>query len=172
MAAAGPPTTGLVPPAEEGMSDVNGATNTVGDGEKAAPDSSHLAPPDTTANRASGQNSELTSGQESLADEKASPPPEAQKSPRDIHGFKWVLAVVAVLSSTFLFALDNTIVADVQPAIIDRFGSITKLAWLSASFLLAAASTNLVWWVKPYRQAKSISQLWLTMMQGKNVRSI
>ena len=145
MATIAPPTTGLVPPAEEGMSDINGATNTVGDEGKGVSDSGHLAPPDTTAEKTAEQNSELTSAQVSLADEKGSPPPEVQKSPRDIHGFKWGLAVLAVLSSTFLFALDNTIVADVQPAIIAQFGSITKLAWLSASFLLAAASTNLVW---------------------------
>jgi len=39
---------------------------------------------------------------ESLA---GSPP-----SPRDIHGFRWVLAVVAVVSSILLYATDNTIV--------------------------------------------------------------
>jgi hypothetical protein len=31
-------------------------------------------------------------------------------SPRDIHGFRWVLAVVAVVSSILLYATDNTIV--------------------------------------------------------------
>jgi hypothetical protein len=45
----------------------------------------------------------------------------------------------------FLFALDQTIVADVQPNIIAQFGSIDKLPWLSVAFLLATASTNLFW---------------------------
>ncbi|THC93374.1 hypothetical protein EYZ11_007166 [Aspergillus tanneri] len=66
------------------------------------------------------------------------------RPPRDIHGIKWVFAVTAILSSVFLFALDQTIVADVQPNIIAEFGSINKLPWLSVSFLLGTASTNLL----------------------------
>ena len=31
-------------------------------------------------------------------------------SPRNIHGFRWILAVVAVVSSILLYAMDNTIV--------------------------------------------------------------
>ena len=77
--------------------------------------------------------------------EKAEGPQEDQTPPRDVHGVKWILLVLSILSSTFLFALDNTIVADIQPAIIERFGSIDKLPWLSVSFLVAAAGTNLVW---------------------------
>ena len=68
-----------------------------------------------------------------------------EKPPRDIHGVKWVLAVTSVLIATFLFALDNTIVADVQPAIVERFGNVNKLPWLSVAFLVAASGTNLVW---------------------------
>lgn len=68
-----------------------------------------------------------------------------EASPRNVHGIKWVFAVSAVLASTFLFALDNTIVADVQPAIVERFGEVNKLPWLSVAFLVAAAGTNLVW---------------------------
>ena len=71
--------------------------------------------------------------------------PVDEKSPRDIHGVKWVLAVISILISTFLFALDNTIVADVQPAIVERFGQVDKLPWLSVAFLVAASGTNLVW---------------------------
>ena len=77
--------------------------------------------------------------------EKAEVAPGEQKSPRDIHGIKWTLAVSSILASAFLFALDNTIVADVQPAIVKRFGEVNKLPWLSVAFLVAAAGTNLVW---------------------------
>ena len=35
---------------------------------------------------------------------------QSSPSPRDIHGFRWVLAVVAVVSSILLYATDNTIV--------------------------------------------------------------
>ena len=66
--------------------------------------------------------------------------------PRKVHGLLWALVVVAILSSTFLFALDNTVVADVQPAIVKSFpNSISKLPWLSVSFLLAAVASNLFW---------------------------
>ncbi len=71
--------------------------------------------------------------------------PVDETAPRDIHGIKWALAVLSILISTFLFALDNTIVADVQPAIVERFGQVDKLPWLSVAFLVAASGTNLVW---------------------------
>lgn len=45
----------------------------------------------------------------------------------------------AFLVGLFLFALDNTIVADVQPAIVDRFDSVNKISWLATAFFLAAA---------------------------------
>ncbi|KAI9676065.1 MAG: hypothetical protein M1817_000808 [Caeruleum heppii] len=77
--------------------------------------------------------------------EKGHEPAAAPASPRDIHGWKWVLAIVSILSSAFLFALDNSIVADIQPAIVARFGDIEKLPWLSVTFNLGAAATTLVW---------------------------
>ncbi|ERF73026.1 hypothetical protein EPUS_07120 [Endocarpon pusillum Z07020] len=69
-----------------------------------------------------------------------------QKTERSTKGIKWFLLVVGILSSAFLFALDNSIVADVQPQIIETYpGSIDKLPWLSVAFALGAASTTLVW---------------------------
>ena len=65
--------------------------------------------------------------------------------PRDITGWKWVTVVLAILSSTFLFALDSTIVAVVQPVIVEHFDSISRLSWLSVAFLIGAAATNLGW---------------------------
>jgi MFS family permease len=65
--------------------------------------------------------------------------------PRDITGWRWAVVVAAILSSTFLFALDNTIVADVQPVIVTHFNSVGKLSWLSVAFLIGGAATNLVW---------------------------
>lgn len=77
--------------------------------------------------------------------EKADAPVGPEKLPRDITGFKWYCAVLSVLISTFLFALDNTIVADIQPAIVERFGEVSKLSWLAVAFLIAAVGTNLFW---------------------------
>ncbi|KAK1143627.1 hypothetical protein N8T08_006237 [Aspergillus melleus] len=67
------------------------------------------------------------------------------KSPREIHGISWVLVVMSIISCVFLFALDNTSVADVQPAIIKEFGDLEMLPWISVAFLIGAASTLLAW---------------------------
>ncbi len=53
--------------------------------------------------------------------------------------------VAAILSSVFLFSLDQTIVADVQPDIVNHFHAVSQLPWLSVSLLLGAAATNLFW---------------------------
>jgi hypothetical protein len=65
--------------------------------------------------------------------------------PRDITGWKWAVVVLSILSSTFLFALDNTIVADIQPVIVMHFNDVKNLTWLSIAFLIGAAATNLIW---------------------------
>lgn len=70
---------------------------------------------------------------------------EEERPPREIGGWQWAVVVLAILSSTFLFALDNTIVADIQPVIVTHFDSVGKLTWLSVAFLIGAAATNLVW---------------------------
>jgi len=68
---------------------------------------------------------------------------ENQASPsRNVHGIRWFLIVASLLSSTFFFGLDNTVVANLQPALVDKFGSIDRLPWLSVAFLIGAASTN------------------------------
>ena len=77
--------------------------------------------------------------------EKAPEPVGEEVSPRNIHGIRWALAVTSVLISAFLFALDNTIVADIQPAIVERFGEVDKISWLAVAFLVAAIGTNLFW---------------------------
>ena len=60
----------------------------------------------------------------------------------------WVLVVISLLSTIFLFALDNTIVAVIQPKIVETFGNaIEKLPWLSVAFPLGSCGVNLVWLV-------------------------
>ena len=81
-----------------------------------------------------------------VANEKAAPEGQPAQA-RAITGFRWVVVVLAILSSTFLFALDNTVVADVEPNIVDSFGQIQKLPWLPIAFLVASVSTNLIWYV-------------------------
>lgn len=76
------------------------------------------------------------------------PPP-----PRALSGVRWFVVVLAILSSTFLFALDNTVVADVQAQIVVQFDAVDRLAWLSVAFVMAAVSTNLLF-------GQLYSQLW------------
>ena len=78
----------------------------------------------------------------------AESPTEAEKLSREVHGVKWFMIVTAILSSMFLFALDNTVVADIQPEIIQRFGGIEKLPWLGAAFALGAVA--ILPWGKAY----------------------
>ncbi|KAI4955792.1 Efflux pump dep3 [Alternaria rosae] len=59
-----------------------------------------------------------------------------KSSPRKIHGWKWATAYSAMISTTLLFALDNTIVANIQPAIIADFGHLELLSWIGTGFAL------------------------------------
>ncbi|KAJ2897833.1 hypothetical protein MKZ38_004346 [Zalerion maritima] len=72
-------------------------------------------------------------------------PDEMTVSPRGIYGTKWILVVVALLSSFVLYALDTTIVATVQPRVVNAFGGVDLVPWLSVSFALASAATTLPW---------------------------
>ncbi|KAJ3546442.1 hypothetical protein NM208_g1997 [Fusarium decemcellulare] len=70
------------------------------------------------------------------------------KTPRSIHGWKWALSYMAMLSTTFLFALDNTIVADIQPAILNDLGQIELLPWIGTGFALG--NMVILPWSKAY----------------------
>ncbi|TQV90964.1 MFS drug efflux transporter [Cordyceps javanica] len=114
---------------------------------------SSTTPADTSINE---RESDPANGKEKTsADEKALTEADGQDAPvpapapeaplRDIDGWKWYLTVIAILASTFLYAIDATVVADLQPIIVQEFGGIQKLSWLSVAFLLCATATNLVW---------------------------
>ncbi|RMZ87402.1 hypothetical protein DV736_g5371, partial [Chaetothyriales sp. CBS 134916] len=62
-----------------------------------------------------------------------------------IHGVVWVLVVMAILSSLFFFSLDNTIVAVVQPEIIQQFSALDKLPWLVVAYTLGSVSMASFW---------------------------
>ncbi|KAI1075118.1 major facilitator superfamily domain-containing protein [Whalleya microplaca] len=70
----------------------------------------------------------------------AEPDAPAEASPRQIHGVIWTLVVFGILSSIFLYSLDNTVVADVTPAVVNTFGDSFKLPWLSVGFLLGGTA--------------------------------
>jgi hypothetical protein len=62
---------------------------------------------------------------------------------RTVTGPKWVLVCVGFYFSGFLYGLDNTIAADIQSAVIESFGDISKLAWLGSGFPLGSIATIL-----------------------------
>ncbi|KAK8018775.1 hypothetical protein PG991_007965 [Apiospora marii] len=69
--------------------------------------------------------------------------PAAEASPRDVHGILWVLIVLSTLSSIFLYAMDNTVVADVTPTVANEFGNVVNLPWLSVGFLVGGVAVVL-----------------------------
>jgi hypothetical protein len=62
---------------------------------------------------------------------------------RPYSGFKWFAVCIAVYSTAFLYGLDNTIVADIQGAAVETFGSVEKLGWLGIGFPLGSIATIL-----------------------------
>ncbi|KAL9090491.1 MAG: hypothetical protein Q9165_005252 [Trypethelium subeluteriae] len=73
---------------------------------------------------------------------------EEESSPgssRTIHGVSWLLVVVSLISATFLWGIDGTIVADIQATFVNQFHSLDRLAWNSVAFFLGAAATVLSW---------------------------
>ncbi|GLA14640.1 hypothetical protein AnigIFM62618_001078 [Aspergillus niger] len=65
---------------------------------------------------------------------------------RKITGVAWFVVNVALLSATFLYALDNTVTATVRPAIVDTFGNrIDMLPWVSVAYPMGEVGTNPIW---------------------------
>lgn len=58
---------------------------------------------------------------------------------------QWIIIVTTMMASTFLFSLDNSIVAEIQPAIIQSLGGVEKLGWLGVSFVLGTLATIIFW---------------------------
>ncbi|EFR04241.1 SGE1 [Nannizzia gypsea CBS 118893] len=65
-----------------------------------------------------------------------STPAEPVEEIRKIKGFKWFLFIVSTLTSIFVYALDNTIVANIVPAIVRTFHNTDDLPWLSVGFMI------------------------------------
>ncbi|EED16361.1 efflux pump antibiotic resistance protein, putative [Talaromyces stipitatus ATCC 10500] len=63
-----------------------------------------------------------------------------EEDPHPVKGFKWWLLLVAIYSTTFLYGLDNTIVADVQGSVVERFGQVAKLSWIGTGFPLGSVA--------------------------------
>lgn len=51
---------------------------------------------------------------------------------------QWILVLCAIYSSMFIYSLDNTITADLVPAIANEYNSVAMLPWLSVGFMAGA----------------------------------
>lgn len=70
-------------------------------------------------------------------------PREHAATVRPTHGLKWFVACSAIYLSAFLYGLDTTIAADVQPAIVKSLGNVQKLSWIGAGFPLGSIAVIL-----------------------------
>ncbi|KAK5651592.1 hypothetical protein OQA88_11865 [Cercophora sp. LCS_1] len=57
---------------------------------------------------------------------------------KPVKGMKWALAYTSLIVPVLLFSMDNTIVADIQPSILEAFSGIDKLPWLGLGFQAGA----------------------------------
>ncbi|KAL3440623.1 major facilitator superfamily domain-containing protein [Aspergillus insuetus] len=67
-----------------------------------------------------------------------------EEEKRRITGFKWFLLVTSTLTGSFLYALDNTIVANITPVVVNRFDSVEDLPWMSVGFMIGGVSMALI----------------------------
>ncbi|KAI5854504.1 major facilitator superfamily domain-containing protein [Durotheca rogersii] len=63
---------------------------------------------------------------------------ESAAAAREVHGMKWFFAYTSLISTVLFYALDGTIVADIQPSIIDTFGETENLPWIGVALFLGA----------------------------------
>ncbi|PQE21781.1 hypothetical protein CJF30_00011014 [Rutstroemia sp. NJR-2017a BBW] len=90
--------------------------------------------------------SNMTAKENSEAEQLPSPPALEEDEPvRNLRGIKWIVCVLSIYSSVFLYALDNTIVATIQPAIIADLGHIEKLPWVSVGYQATSVALDLTW---------------------------
>ncbi|KAL8750429.1 MAG: hypothetical protein Q9199_007078 [Rusavskia elegans] len=70
------------------------------------------------------------------------PPQQEEKEAqvRQITGFKWFLFLASTLTGIFIYALDNTIVADIIPVIVNEFSGVENLPWLSVGFMIGGVA--------------------------------
>ncbi|KAI0392949.1 MFS general substrate transporter [Xylariaceae sp. FL0594] len=101
------------------------------------------SPSDTDAN---SPQPEIIHGQNGSSEKTDTPGTVSDSGPeRKITGVKWAVVIVSLLSSTFLYALDNTVMANVRPSIVETFHRIDFLPWLSVSYPLGEVGANPIW---------------------------
>lgn len=57
---------------------------------------------------------------------------------RTIHGWKWVATAASLYIGAMIYGLDGTIVADIQPDLIEQFNEIESITWAGTGFPLGS----------------------------------
>src|SRR4029079_972845 len=60
-------------------------------------------------------------------------------------GRRLTVVLGALMMTTFLSALDQTVVATALPTIVGELGGLQQLAWVVTAYLLAATATTPLW---------------------------
>jgi hypothetical protein len=60
-------------------------------------------------------------------------------------GLTRAIVVMAVISSTFFYALDNTIMANIRPGIIKSLGHIEMLPWMTVAYPMGEVGSCPFW---------------------------
>ncbi|KAJ5174069.1 Major facilitator superfamily domain general substrate transporter [Penicillium coprophilum] len=55
---------------------------------------------------------------------------------RNITGLRWFIFLFSTLTAIFVYSLDNTIVANIAPTIVNDFNAVEDLPWLSVGFMI------------------------------------
>ena len=59
--------------------------------------------------------------------------------------FWWVILSASLLLAEMQVALDTTITADLQPAIVNALGEASKLPWINVTYSLVNGASCLLW---------------------------
>ncbi|KAL2163199.1 hypothetical protein VTH06DRAFT_5255 [Thermothelomyces fergusii] len=62
---------------------------------------------------------------------------------RSMTGFRWFAFVVSTLTAIFVYSLDNTVVANIIPIIVNDLDGVAKLPWLSVGFMIGGVAVIL-----------------------------
>ncbi|KAI9845252.1 MAG: hypothetical protein M1837_005008 [Sclerophora amabilis] len=116
------------------MSDKFDSSNASTDGKESSPSPHRDVEMNGEKPRSSLEEATRPSGTDETAEESANAPEQK----RTLTGWKWILIVLAINSGSFLYGLDNTIVADIQAAVVERFQEPGKLAWIGSAFPLGS----------------------------------
>ncbi|CAG9948021.1 unnamed protein product [Clonostachys rosea f. rosea IK726] len=64
--------------------------------------------------------------------------PDGATRERTIHGWKWAATAASLYIGALIYGLDSTIVADLQPALIDQYDEFESLTWAGTGFPLGS----------------------------------